>query len=248
MLFNIAMVHPLFFPFAIKSSINTVKKYRKKIKQDPFAKDLENLESEKNKWTIALNLIGTEYYPPGNSFSEFSDNAINALSVIEAVSIPYARYSLQPGKIYFCRDPKSVEKIVEEESPLAEMIYPKPKRTIAKIESALEDSIAETVDLGYIEDFENRKQKIIEELVSVRKKIKQPYKPRTDYSSVQQVILTTSKKIKGIEYDYAQSIQGLEYKRNIRRAKIGAAAVVTFATGAIIGAKLKKAQAIKKLI
>lgn len=241
------MVNVLLIGNFVRSGISTFRKYKNKIREDPFGPEIKKLRKECGKWTSAIDLIGREHHHIGETCYEVEDNVMNNLSAIEGVSLPCARYNLLiPNKVYFYTDPKIIKSISRERSsPLIEKIYPKPEKAISSIEKDIDDYISEREDLGYTEYFEKRKGEIINELSSLRKRIKFPYQPGFDYSVIQEKLSETVKKMRGVEYDYLSNIQELEHKRNIRIVKIGAAAALTFSVGLVIGSKLKKTRALK---
>ncbi|MDP3026224.1 MAG: hypothetical protein Q8N63_00840 [Nanoarchaeota archaeon] len=235
------MVNVLLMGNFVRSGISTFRKYKNKIREDPFGPEIIKLRKECGKWTSAIDIIGRECPHIGETCYDVEDNVMNYLSVIEGVSIPCARYNiLIPNRVYFYTDPKRVEKIDREINPSFKRIYPKPEKAIFSMEKIIDDYISETEDIGYTDNFEKRKVETMGELLSSRKRIEFPYQAGFDYSAIQERLFETVKKMRGVEYDYLSRLQELEHKRNIRRAKIGAAAVATFAAGVVIGSKLKK--------
>jgi hypothetical protein len=237
------MVNLLSIGNSVRSGYKTFKDCKKKISDNPLGPEIRRLRKEAKKWITGMDLIGREYHEIGETRYKIEENAINNLAVIEGVAVPYARYnilSLGLSKVYFYTDPKIIREIkIQDDDSLIEKIYPKPEKAVSSIEKVVEECLADSNDYGYVRDFKKRKREIIKELASIRKKIKAPYTPGTDYSSIQIELWQTAKKMSGVKEDYIAIIRDLETKSDIKNAKIAAAAVITLTVGILLGSKLK---------
>ena len=243
------MVNPLLIGNAVTSGISTFRKYRSKLREDPLTPEINRLKKERGKWTFAIDLIGRENPPIGEICYEVGEDAITSLSALEMVVLPCAMHNLLiPNKAYFYTDPRIIREISKEDSPLFKKIYPKPEKAIYSIGKSIEKYIFPTEESECIEHFKEKREAIVEALASSLRKIKAPYEPGLDYSAIKNELFENVKKMKGIEYDYFLNLQELSLKRNIKRAKIGVAAALTFAVGVLIGSKLKKAKALSSIV
>lgn len=226
---------------SLKKSYETFKEYKQKISDDPFKPEIKKLRKELKKWTASINMIGKECPDIGDTCYKIEENAINYLSAIEGVALPCARHNLFiSSKVYFYTDPKRIKEIKIQESDSFEKIYPEPKKAISGIEKVVNDCLSDSKDYGYVQDFKKRKREIINKLVLIKKNIKTPYIPGTDYSSTQKELWQTVKKMSGVEYDYRNVIRDLETQSDIKNAKTAATAIVALAIGILLGSRLKR--------
>lgn len=221
------------------SGVSSVKIYRTYTKNDPHNKRLAPLEAELGKWGSAISCIGREPFQEGLcSISE--GGATNALGYKELLRIGSGKYC-SPEQEYNYEyhlnpDDPCATKVIKRE----DYVPPNPGEALKLIERAIE-YIGSTEDVSKIENLQERRECVLEDLVAVRKEIKVPYELGHDYTSVQKKLSVTARKMVGIELDFQGAISVLEYERFKRRLKYGAIAASTALVGVFTTKKPKSA-------
>lgn len=235
-------------PFAIGnfavSCGSELKKAAGKIKEDSYSKEIEKLNEQREKFKIAIDLIGKDYYRTGEDSNEFQRNALNYLAVVEHVSLPYSTgvYPIKKAGYYFI-NPKRI-KDQDSSGLLVERIYPAPRKAISMIEKAVEECFDEK-DFNYLTNFKKRKDNLVRDLTKLKQKIKTPYERGQDYSAIREGLVETVRETYRLDSDCKKAIEDLETKSDIRKAKIGITALAAIAIGTILGTKLKKIRALR---
>jgi hypothetical protein len=241
------MVNPIAIGNFAVSCGTELKKFVGKIKNDPFSLEIKKLKEQREKFAKAMDLVGRDYYRVGEDSDEFKRNALNCLAVVEHVSLPYPEgvYPLKKAGYYFI-NPERIREPSSDIELKTEIIYPQPKEAASFIESAVAEC-SDAQGFGYLANFAERKDNLINSFVRLGRRIKRSRNPKKDYTPIREELVENVREMYRLDKEYKGAIEMLETKSDIKKVKIGAAALVGIVTGAVVGAKLKKAKALKTL-
>ncbi|MBL7100722.1 MAG: hypothetical protein ISS23_02080 [Nanoarchaeota archaeon] len=153
----------------------------KNLENEPVFQEMAKHQVEFENWDSAISCMGKSAYNAGKFGSLHEGGCINALSIKKTLNIDQKFY-VNTG-----------------------FIDPDPKLAKELLERAV-DYIGQTENLIDEEDFENRREDLVERLKTLNDQIEYPYQPDTDYSSIQQELSDIVETLKPVKLFYKTKV------------------------------------------